>query len=161
MVTLQILVLPFLVRVRVPQQEKRSIVDFNNWALFRLLGYWLKIFSHRKVKLVDEYLFEGIQIVLLVEESAHFEPKNIIKGIVFEPIPSIKKVGFCDCYWSVGLSLWPYERICWAKKSRWNGRFLLFPAKWYDLLLPKDFGRIHEQVPVPYFTKRRGEPLII
>ena len=30
MVTLQILVLPFLVRVRVPQQEKRSIVDFNN-----------------------------------------------------------------------------------------------------------------------------------
>lgn len=39
---------------------------------------WLKIFSHRKVKLVDEYLFEGIQIVLLVEESAHFEPKNII-----------------------------------------------------------------------------------
>ena len=78
MVTLQILVLPFLVRVRVPQQEKRSIVDFNNWALFLLLGYWLKIFSHRKVKLVDEYLFEGIQIVLLVEESAHFEPKNII-----------------------------------------------------------------------------------
>ena len=30
MVTLQILVLPFLVRVRVPQQDKRSIVDFNN-----------------------------------------------------------------------------------------------------------------------------------
>ena len=61
-------------------------------------GFQSEILPHGKVKLVDEYLFEGIQIVLLVEESAHFEPKNIIKGIVFEPIPSIKKVGFCDCY---------------------------------------------------------------
>lgn len=35
-------------------------------------GFQSEILPHGKVKLVDEYLFEGIQIVLLVEDEHRF-----------------------------------------------------------------------------------------
>ena len=45
MVTLQILVLPFLVRVRVPQQKNRQVIDFNDLAILFFINYFFLMTS--------------------------------------------------------------------------------------------------------------------